>query len=496
MPARTGEQFLRGLKDGRELWVGGDKVASIVDHPAMAGAARALAEVYDLQHQAADVCLMPDPETGETINVSHMIPRSRDDIMRRHRGLERIAEYSVGLMGRTPDYMNVTYAGFAGRCDEWAINGNEEGSANLVRYQKKLAREDLSLTHTIVHSTIDMAKGKYPTGFDPAQVHKVEDTAHGIRVRGSRVLATLAPFADELAVYPGAPMPDADPRHALSFCIPMDTPGLKFICRDSVAVNTNRFEHPLSSRFDEQDAFVIFDDVEVPRERLFIDANLAVYNSVMKTSWWPNIMQQTMIRAQTKLEFAWGLANRMAEAINLVQPQTQQMLGEIAMFCEFARAAVFAAEQGAREYGNGLWCCDVRPLVALRAALPGWFPRVNEIIRQIGSHNLLTTPSRAAFADPALRPLIDAYLRGVGIDAEARARLFRLAWDFTGTALGSRNEQYERFYLGSIGRNLTVAHTSFDRARADRLLDRFLTEPLDEPGEAGLAARRLDAAGS
>src|SRR5260370_25264893 len=156
-------------------------------------------------------------------------------------------------------------------------------------------------------------------------------------------------------------MPDAAPEHALSFCIPMDTPGLKFVCRDSVSVNTNRFEHPLSSRFDEQDAFVIFDDVEVPRDRVFIDANLTVYNSVMKTTWWPNIMQQTMIRAQTNLEFACGLASRMAETINtIVPPQVQQMLGEIAMFAEFARTAGFPADQAAPEYGHGIWACDVR----------------------------------------------------------------------------------------------------------------------------------------
>jgi aromatic ring hydroxylase len=275
-------------------------------------------------------------------------------------------------------------------------------------------------------------------------------------------------------------MPDAAPEHALSFCIPMDTPGLKFICRDSASANTNRFDHPLSSRFDEQDAFVIFDDVEVPRDRVFIDANLAVYNSVMKTTWWPNILQQTMIRAQTKLEFAWGLASRMAETINTIgQPQVQQMLGEIAMFAEFARTSVFAAEQAAREYGNGMWACDARPLAALRAALPTWFPRTNEIIRQLGSHNLLTTPARAALADETLRPLLEKYLKGVGADAEQRSRLFRLAWDFAATALGSRNEQYERFYLGSVGRALTALQANGDRTRANRLLDRFLSEELE-----------------
>ena len=135
-------------------------------------------------------------------------------------------------------------------------------------------------------------------------------------VRGARVLATLAPFADELAVYPAAPLPEGADAYALSFCVPMSAPGLKFICRDSVSASANRFDHPLSSRFDEQDAFVIFDDVEIPRDRVFIDANRAAYNTVMTTSWPPNIQQQTMIRASTKLDFAWGLALRMAAAIN------------------------------------------------------------------------------------------------------------------------------------------------------------------------------------
>jgi aromatic ring hydroxylase len=113
--------------------------------------------------------------------------------------------------------------------------------------------------------------------------------------------------------------------------------------------------------------------------------------------------------------------------------------------------------------------------------LPSWFPRVNEIIRLLGSHNLLTTPTRSQLDDPELRPLLDRYLRGArNVGAEARARVFRLAWDFTGSALASRNEQYERFYLGSGSRNLQQAHATalFTRQRADRLVNRFLNEDL------------------
>ena len=309
MPARTGQQFLNGLRGDREVWVEGRRVRDVVSHPAFAGAAHALAEVFDLQHKHADRCLVPDPETGEPINASHMIPRSRDDLRKRHDCLTAIAEYSVGLMGRTPDYMNVTYAGFAGRAEEWAINGNEAGAERLVAYQKKLRREDISLTHTIIQPTIDKALGDAPRAGNTVSLRKVGKTANGIVVSGARVLSTLAPFADELAVYPGAPLPEGADDYALSFCIPMSAPGLKFLCRDSYSRASNVFDHPLSSRFDEQDAFVIFDNVEIPYERLFIDCNLAVYNYVMSQTWWQNIMQQTTIRALTKLEFAWGIAN-------------------------------------------------------------------------------------------------------------------------------------------------------------------------------------------
>ena len=119
MPARTGDEFLKGLQDSREIWLENERVTDVTAHPSLAGAANALARLCDLQHHESDVLLAPDPETGEQINVSHVIPRSREDLERRHAALERTSEYSVGLMGRTPDYMNVTYAGFAGRDDEW-----------------------------------------------------------------------------------------------------------------------------------------------------------------------------------------------------------------------------------------------------------------------------------------------------------------------------------------------------------------------------------------
>lgn len=381
-------------------------------------------------------------------------------------------------MGRTPDYMNVTYAGFAGRAEEWAIKGNEAGAERLVNYQKKLRCEDISLTHTIIQPTTDKAMGDAPAPGNTIALRKTGETQNGILVSGSRVLSTLAPFADELAVYPGAPLGAGADAYALSFCIPMNTPGLRFLCRDSFSRQRNRYDHPISSRFDEQDAFVIFDNVEIPRERLFIDANLEVYNYVMSRSWWQNIMQQTTVRAQTKLEFAWGLGAHMAEAINGLQPPVAQQLGEIWCFAELARAGLENTIDHAADAGNGTFLPATGPFTAIRCMMPGWMVRTNDIIRSLGAHHVFTAPGRGEFNDPALKPRLDHYLRGAGVDAERRARIYRLAWDFVGSALGSRNEQYERFYLASPQRNLQMAHGLADRSIADRLVRRFLDEDL------------------
>ena len=112
----------------------------------------------------------------------------------------------------------------------------------------------------------------------------------------------------------------------------------------------------------------------------------------------------------------------------------------------------------------------------MRALLAEWFPRVNEIIITIGSHNLLAAPSRAMLDDARLRPLMDEFLHGAnGIDAEERAALYRLAWDFVGSILGARNELYERNYLASAQTNRTIGHIAYaDRTRPFALVDSML----------------------
>src|SRR3954447_22153799 len=132
MGARTGAQFLEGLrKTKREIWVDGEQIEDVTAHPKLRGGAESLAAIFDRQHSYAEECLFTDPATGAQTNVSHMIPSSKDALFRRHAGLTRLSEGSMGIMGRTPDYMNMKFAGFASAPGVWAGEDqrNERGAA-------------------------------------------------------------------------------------------------------------------------------------------------------------------------------------------------------------------------------------------------------------------------------------------------------------------------------------------------------------------------------
>jgi len=477
--ARTGEQFLAGLRSGeREVWLEGEKITDPSAHPKLAGAAASLARLYDLQHEDPDVFLMDSPDTGQKVSVTHIHPKSREDLERRRVASKRIADATAGMMGRTPDYLNYTFACFAARADVWGRYGNEEGARNIVEYQKLMRDNDLCLTHTLINPQVDRSVAEAEQAAGEVSLHKVEDTEHGILVRGARMLATLAPFSDELAVYPGSDLRLQDAKYAICFAIPMTTPGLKFICRDAYSQQRDPFDYPLSTRFDEMDAVVVFDDVEIPRDRIFLDGDPTLHSEVITDSHWrAHIIHQAMTRAWAKLEFAFGLGHTLGELTGVnAFDHVQEKLGELWSMVEMTRAGVIAAEAGSRQAeGSDDWIPDERSFVALRGLMPKWIPRAIELLQLIGGGGFMATPSKADFDGP-LRPEIDMYFQARNASAERRTRAFRLAWDFVGSALGGRGELYERFYLQDSFRMTALAYLLADKEHPTELVEQFLRD--------------------
>lgn len=457
MSARRGDEYIAGLKDDREVWYGTERI-DVAEHPVFAGSVRGMAAYFDYQWEHAGDCLTPSPDTGDLISVAHLRPRNSEDIELRHRAFDRFARYSYGMLGRTPDYVNVVLAGHASRSDIWA-KADPVLYERLLAYHRHVAENDLALTHTIAHAAIDKGIGEFDGVNRDLTLQVVERTDAGLVVRGAKMLATLGPLSDELYVYPATPIRPGHEHYAISFAIPVATPGVVIVCRDHYGVDQPVEDRPFSSRFDEQDSVVIFDDVLVPWDRVFIDGDLDLYNSINAGTAIGCTQQQTAIRSAVKLEFAYDLLCEMAKATGVIdRADIAGQLGEIHGYLVLTQAVIYSAEQRASDWGGGAYFLH-DDLGVLRTMMPEWMIRVNELIKTLGSHNLLATPSLAAFDEPRLGPLIEKYLPGAGgISSRDRARIFRTAWDFAGSSLGARIDLYERFYLGSIARARGLEH--------------------------------------
>lgn len=476
MGARRGHEYLAGLKDGREVWYGAERI-DVTEHPVFAGSIAGMAAYFDYQWEHQDDCLFPSPDTGDLISVAHLRPRSHEDIRRRHVAFERFAKYSVGMLGRTPDYVNVVLAGHVSRTDLWEKASSPVYYERISNYQKLVAEKDLALTHTIVHANIDKSIGELDGANADLTLQVVDRTEEGIVVRGAKLLATLGPIADECYVYPATPIKPGYEKYAISFAIPMSAPGVVVVCRDHYGVDQSVDDRPFSSRFDEQDGVVIFDDVLIPHDRVFIDGELDLYNAVNQGTATGCTQQQTSIRSAVKLEFAYDLLVEVAKTTGQdTRPDVVQMLGEVHAYLGITRALIHSAEVRASDWGGGAYFVH-DDIGLLRNIMSEWMIRVNEIIKTIGSHNLLATPTQAAFDDERLGPLLEKYLPGAkDISARDRAKIMRTAWDFAGSALGSRIELYERFYLGSIGRARQLEHMKAQRSGDTGALQAFFEQ--------------------
>jgi len=470
MPARTGEEYIAGLRErAAEVYIHGEQVKDVTTHPALRNGVRTLASLYDLQHDPAlqEEMTYVSPTTGERVGLSFITPQTAEDLPRRRTMMAHWARASCGMMGRTPDFMNVNMMAMAAAGDYFAQN-RPEFKDNIQRYYEYIREHDLVLTHTLVN----LQRNRSPLAM-PLQdrtdvaLAVVRETDAGIVVRGPRVLATLGPLADEIAVYPARnhqlPL-DAQARYSFAFAIPCNTPGLKLQCRESFDLGRSRFDHPLGSRFEEMDAIVFFDDVLVPWERVFLLGDVELCNRTSEeTNRNSHSSHQVVTKQVVKTEFILGLATLMINALGSGQlTQVQEMMADIIEHLELMKACLRAAEADAKVDQWGVMCPARMPLMAARRLFIRMYPRMAEILHLLGSSSLMALPTEADLHGPLARELHD-YLDTDSTSAEARIKLFRLAWDVCCSAFGSRQVLYERYFGGNALQNSLILYKLYDK---------------------------------
>lgn len=480
MSVRTGEQFLAGLRDDREVWLEGERVDDVTTHPKLARMAHTLAAIYDLQHtpELHQQMTFPSPATGEPVALSYLVPESHDALLSRRRALEIVAESCHGMLGRTPDYVNIQLtasrqmAAFFGERDK-------KYTTNLVEYHEYVRERDLCLTHAFGHPQVNRSVGLSELPDPYVAVGVVDTCAEGVVVRGARNLATLAPFSDEIfaPVYrPLRPDVEEDRKYCIGFSVPSNIKGLRFICRPSHDYGAALGDYPLSGQYDEMDSLAVFDDVIVPWERVFQYDDVELGNRALAhTAIYRQYMQQVAVKNIAKLEFILGIVHGITEGIGIgVYGHVQEKTAEVIDTIETCRAYMRAAEADAErlEGAEGVWPAP-EPWIAMRHWYPDAYARVVAIVQQLAASGLMLTPNEADLYGP-LTGDIARYYQGANLAAPERVRLFRLAWDLIGTQFGSRQTLYERFFNGDVVQLRMRRYSQYDYSRAEESVRRFM----------------------
>lgn len=478
--AVNGAAFLRRLDaTPREIWYGDEKVTgSVSKHRAFAGVAQSLAALYDMQADPGlrDVMTYDSPTTGNRVGMSFLQPKTREDIAKRTKMMKNWADYSGGTLGRTADYLNSSIMAMAAARSYFAT-GERDYGANIQRYYEHVRENDLLLTHTLINPQANRGVGpsKQADPFIAARI--LEKNSEGVVIRGARMLATL-PIADEILVFPSVVIRSGqdDLPYSIAFALPVGTRGLSFICRESFA-DDSAYDHPLASRFDEQDAVVCFDDVLVPWERVFLLEDPERANSLSEaTDAIVFMTHQATVREISKAEFMVGVATMVAETIGADQfPQVQERIAEMMLTLEAMKAFLAASEANAKVNKYGVMTPDYIPLNSARNLWPRVSPALAAVVKQTGASGLMAIPPEEVMRSPA-RSLVDKYYQAKLAGADERIRLFKLAWDLVGSSFGGRQELYERFFFGDPVRIASNYYVWYDkepcRSRVRELLHR------------------------
>jgi 4-hydroxyphenylacetate 3-monooxygenase len=473
--ALTGERYIDSLRDGREVWLNGERV-DVTTHPAFAGLLGELARLYDLQHTDAyrDVMTFVSPTTGNRVSYSYLLPRTPADLQAKRRNTEVWMEESWGQLGRAPDFCSNIVVGIYDFREDLATNDPRFGR-NAVAYHHYCQEHDIALTHMLGDPQIDRTKS--PLQDPDLALRIVRETADGIVVRGAKQLATLGPLAQEALVYLSASFAlREDPAFVQWFAIPLNAPGIKILCREPFSLHTGTYGHPFASRYDEMDAMVFFDDVLVPWERVFLlrDGPLARRGLGRIMPW---AGYSSHLRFYQRIRTFIGVATLIAEAIGIdQQPHIRDKLGELISYAEMVRLAIRGEEADAGPSPGGLWRPGGSP------GLGNFCAQISErmvaILREVGTSGLLMQPSEADLANPELRPYLERYMHGKDIGVAEKARLFRLGWDLACDSFGMRQELYERLHRGDLLRNRSNLLAQYDRERIVARIRRLIAAPL------------------
>jgi len=448
----TSEEYLESLRDGREIWIYGERVKDVTTHPAFRNTVQMVARLYDALHDERKdiICSPTDTGSGGYTHNFFRAPTSVEDMVAGRDAIAEWARVSYGWMGRAPDYKAAFLATLGANPDFY-----EPFDDNARRWYKKVNEEVTFVNHAIVNPPVD--RDKELAEVRDVYMHVEKETDGGLIVSGAKVVATTSTLTHYNFIANNGLLPIKTKDFAFVCIVPNDAPGLKLFCRPSYEMTASAmgspFDYPLSSRLDENDSIIVFDKVFVPFENVFAYGDIdKVNNFFPRSGFLPRFMFHGCTRLAVKLDFIAGLLLKAVEATGAKDFRgVKAQVGEVLAYRNLFWGLTDAMARTVTPWTPGYVSPNLEYGLAYRVMSNIAYTKLREIIENVLASALIYLPSHANdFKVPEVRKYLDPYARGSNnYDAEERVKLMKLMWDAVGTEFGSRHSLYERNYFGN-----------------------------------------------
>src|SRR5712691_9548475 len=402
----TGAEYLESLRDGREIWIYGERVEDVTTHPAFRNTARMIARLYDALHDPAlqeVLTTTTDTGSGGYTHRYFQAPKTWEEQLAACDAIDAWARLTYGWMGRAPDYKGAFLGTLGANAAFYAPY-----ESNARAWYKKAQEQVLFLNHAIIHPPVDRDRPIHERA--EVCVHVDKETDGGIYVSGAKIVATGSALTHATFVAHHGLLPVQDKRYACVFMVPMNAAGVKLISRASyenaAAVMGTPFDYPLSSRLDENDAIFVLENTFIPWEDIFVYGDSDVANNFFpQTGFLPRALLHGCTRLAVKLEFIAGLMMQALEATGTKDYRGQQVrLGEVIAYRNLFWSLSEAMARDATPWVNGAVLPNLEAASAYHVFAPAFYPIIKNLIEQSVTSGLIYLNSSARdFQNPELR---------------------------------------------------------------------------------------------
>ncbi len=449
----TGKTYLESLRDGREIWIYGERVKDVTTHPAFRNTVRMIARLYDALHDPKhkDILTAPTDTGGGTYTHRfYKATKNAEELVGARDAIAEWARITYGWIGRSPDY-KAAFLATLGANDMYYAPYDE----NAREWYKKVQEEVSFVNHAIVNPPVD--RDKPLDEVQDVYMHVTKERDDGLIVSGAKVVATTSSLTHFNFIANNGALPIKTKPFAFVCMVPTGAPGVKLLCRPSYeymsAAMGTPFDYPLSSRMDENDSILVFKDVFVPYENVFAYGDIEKVNNFFpRSGFLPRFMFQGCTRLAVKLDFLAGLLLKAVEATGVKDFRgVQAQVGEVLAWRNCFWGLTDAMARTTTPWTPGYVLPNLDYGLAYRVMASIAYPKIKEIIENTLASALIYLPSSALdFKVPELKPLLDQFVRGSNnYGAVDRVKLMKLMWDAIGTEFGGRHELYERNYFGN-----------------------------------------------